>query len=234
MQYLDELTKGWARVDEVTISLSPGNKAPSGNAVVRSILSYAGQTVTVMLDGAWVEQRGWGLTTNMEMPGLGRRWLSLCETPDLDIIPARFNVGRTVIFRAGLELPVLHLGLLAATIAVRLRLLRSLEPFAGPAQVISRLFAKFGTDLGGMVVAALGQDQDGRTVSASWNLVAQSGDGPVIPSLPVLAAIRQIADGRLTSGARACVGVFTLAHIEVEMRRHKIRTWQTSQHLVAR
>ena len=69
---------------------------------------------------------GLGMLMRKSMPGIGKRWLSLCETPDLDLLHARFAPRRSAVFRAGLELSILHLGLSAASFLVRLGLMRSL------------------------------------------------------------------------------------------------------------
>jgi hypothetical protein len=42
---LDRLTTGWRLVGSVAIAISPGNRAPRGLSMVRSILSYAGRPV---------------------------------------------------------------------------------------------------------------------------------------------------------------------------------------------
>ena len=46
-----------------------------------------------------------------EVPGLGRRWLSACDVPDLELLPERWPGLREATFHAGLELAPLHLGL---------------------------------------------------------------------------------------------------------------------------
>jgi hypothetical protein len=208
---LDQLTRGWREVESIEIAISPGNQAPRGLSVIQSILSYAGRPVKVFLDGRWTVRPGWGMTTRREIRHLGRRWLSLCETPDLDIVAARFAPRRSAIFRAGLELSFLHLGLAAASLTVRIGLLKSLLPFARFARAVARLVERFGTDRGGMVVEASGVDAAGDRLRAIWTLVAEAGDGPVIPTLPALAAIRAFADGRLVRpGAAACAGVLDL------------------------
>ena len=159
----------------------------------------------------------------MHVPGLGPRWLSLCDTPDLDIIPARFAVRRSALFLAGLELPLLHLGLVAASLLVRARLLRSLAPAAAAARAAALLLQPFGTDRGGMLVQAEGRDAQGRPVRARWSLVAEGGDGPMIPTLPTLAVLRRIAAGHPPApGARPCVGVLRIEDIEAEMRPYRI------------
>ena len=208
---LDVLTAGWSRVDRVEIAIMPGNRAPRGLSVVRAILSYAGRPVRVFDGGGWRQRPGWGMTVRRPIAGLGRRWLALAETPDLDIIPGRFAVRERAIFRAGLELSALHLGLLIATVPVRLGLLRSLSPLARPFRQIAALLTPFGTDQGGMTVEAEGLDGEGCPVRGLWSLLAKAGQGPFAPTLPALAILRAIADGRAgRPGASACVGVLSL------------------------
>ncbi len=221
---LDHLTRGWRAIDSVEIAISPGNRAPRGLSVVAAILSYAGRPVRVFLDGGWQTRPGWGMLAPRTFAGLGRRWLSICDTPDLDLVPARFSVRHAAIFRAGLELPVLHLGLSAASMLVRARLIGSLRPFAALFRGAAGLLSGFGTDRGGMLVEASGTAADGRRVVARWTLVAEAGDGPVIPTLPALAALRCLAQASLAPGASACAGVLALEEIEAEFRSYRIHT----------
>ncbi len=222
---LEALTAGWRAVDGVEIAISPGNRAPRGLAVVRAILSYAGRPVRVFTHGAWRTRPGWGMTVRRDMPGLGRRWLSLVETPDLDIVPARFMVTSSAVLRAGLEMPLLHLGLLATSLPVRLGLVRSLAPLARSFRWVAGLLERFGTDRGGMTVEAIGTDQNGDKVSGIWSLVAEAGDGPFVPTLPALAVLRALDEGRITRpGASACVGVLPLADIEAEFTLYRIHS----------
>lgn len=230
---LDAISEGWRRVEAVSVAIMPGNRAPRGLAVMRAILSYAGRPVPVLREGEWQRQPGWGLVSRENFVNLGPRWLSLCETPDLDILPERFPQLRSAIFRAGLELPVLHLGLWLASQPVRWRLLPSLLPFARPFLALAGWFERFGGDRGGMVVEALGRDPENRPTRARWSLIAEAGDGPYVPTLPALAAIRRLADpaGRpIPPGAGPCVGLLPLAAIEAEMARHRITTSRTIAH----
>jgi uncharacterized protein DUF4166/saccharopine dehydrogenase-like protein len=223
---LDRLTEGWRRIDRIDIAISPGNRAsPRGLAVIRSILSYAGKPVRVFDGGKWVTRPGWGMLIRRELPGIGRRLLSLCETPDLDLVPSRFMPRSSALFRAGLELSILHLGLLIASLPVRAGLLPSLLPFARLFGWVGERFAGFGSDCGGMLVEAVGVDADWVATRASWSLVATCGDGPLVPTLPALAVLRAIGAGTVPApGARACVGVVGLAAIEHEFARHRIET----------
>jgi hypothetical protein len=222
---LDALTAGWRRIDRVAIAISPGNRAPRGLSVVRAILSYVGGPVRLFTGGRWTMRPGWSMTIRPALPGLGRRSLALAETPDLDIVPARFAVTQEAVFRAGLELTVLHDGLWLAGWAVRLGWLRSLVPFARAFRAVAAGLERFGSDRGGMMVEAFGLDRAGRPVRAWWSLVAESGDGPAVPTLPALAVLRVLADGQpMRPGATACVGVVPLAAIEAEFEPYRIAT----------
>jgi len=222
---LDRLTEGWLAVDDVEIAIAPGNRAPRGLAVIKSILSYAGKPVRVWEDGTWRNRPGWGRPVREDIAGLGPRWLSLCETPDLDVVPERFGVRGSVTFNAGLELPLMHLGLFAATIPVRLGLLRSLVPFAEVFRRMADLLDGWGSDRGGMLVTVSGIGVDGTPAAATWTLVAEAGDGPYIPTLPALAAVRALASGELNRpGASVCAGVLALDAIEREFAPYRITT----------
>jgi len=119
----------------------------------------------------------------------------------------------------------MHLGLWLASLGVRADLLRSLTPFAPAFRWAAERFKDFGSDRGGMLVEVAGLDARGNPARAVWSLVAEGGDGPVVPTLPALAAIRALTEGRLTEpGAQACVGVLELAAIEREFSRHRIAT----------
>lgn len=222
---LDAMTRGWQLVEQIEIAISPGNKTPRGLSVVRAILSYAGRNIRLLENGAWVTRPGWSLLVRKRMPGLGARWLSLCETPDLDIVPQRFPAVRTVRFFGGLELGFLHLGLSACSLLVRTGLLGSLLPAAGWFLKIANLLQDFGTDRGGMLVDAKGRDAEGHSVTGQWSLLAEAGDGPNVPVLPALALIRQLLNGRQTTrGAIHCAGLLKLDDIAGEFAGFTIKT----------
>jgi hypothetical protein len=222
---LDNLVEGWREIVGVTVAISPGNRAPRGLSVVQAILSYTGRPIRLFTNGRWSTAPGWGMTRRLCMPGLGWRWTSLCDTPDLDIVPARHRPRRCAIFLAGLELSTMHLGLVVAGWLVRAGVLSSLEPLARTALTLARLLSPFGTDQGGMMVRVEGRDELGRDIVSCWSLVAQGGDGPSIPVLPALACLRRLAAGRAEPpGARPCVGVLSLEDIVAEMAPYRIST----------
>ncbi|CAA9240407.1 MAG: hypothetical protein AVDCRST_MAG08-1594 [uncultured Acetobacteraceae bacterium] len=179
----------------------------------------------MFLDGRWQARPGWGLTVRREIPGLGRRFLSLCVTPNLDLLPERFAVRWSAVLRVGLELPAMHLGLLLASLPVRLGWVRSLAPATPPLRFGVKLLSRLGGDTGGMEVLAEGVDAEGAPVRARWVLVAAGGDGPAVPTLPDLAVLRALAAGAGPQpGAGPCVGHLDLAAIEAEFRPYRITT----------
>ena len=222
---LERLTAGWSEIESVRVVISPGARAPRGLSVVRAILSYAGRPVRVFQHGGWVVRSGWSGLHRPSMPGLGRRLASLCETPDLDLVPARFAVTREVLFLAGLELPVMHLGLWALALLVRSGVARSLAPLAPTLRRGADILAQLGTDRGGMIVEACGRDPRGQPVQAQWALWAEAGAGPFTPAAPAAALIRAMAAGEVaTCGAQVCVGLLSLDTILAELADLPIHT----------
>ncbi len=216
---LTELTQGWRRLDKVAIVIAPTGRARPGLSVVRAALSYAGQPVRVWRGGRWEETPGWRGLRRLFMPGLGARWASICETPDLDLLPHRFAVGGEALFLAALDPPIMQFGLAVLGLPVRLRLSRSLQPLAGPLRVIAGWLAPFASDRGGMIVEAEGEDGDGVAIRARWALWAEANTGPNIPAAPAAALARRLLDQRETArGAHVCAGLLSLAEIFGELK----------------
>ena len=227
---LDAMTAGWTRIDRVEAAISPGARAPRGLSVIRAILAWAGGPVRLFADGRWTTRPGWSGPRRIAFPGLGRRWASLAETPDLDLLPARFHVRRDAIFRAGLELSILHLGLWTLSLLRRARLVPTLDPLAVVLGEAAGLVAPLGTDRGGMVVSAEGLDAGGAPRLARWSLCAEAGSGPHTPAAPAAATLRALLDGKLGEPrATPCVGLVELDAILHELRGLPIRTQLESQ-----
>ncbi len=230
---LDAMTLRWQEVAKIAVVIAPGARAPVGLAVLRSILGYAGQPVRLLRGGRWCAAPGWSGLRRVDMPGLGFRWASLCETPDLDLLPARFRVRQDALFFAGLELSLMHLGLAALCLLVRWRLVRSLRPLAAPLRTAARLIAPLGRDRGGMVVEAEGRDERGRPIRARWALWAEAGAGPNTPAAPAAAIVRRLLAGSETrQGAFACAGLLPLEAILGELTGLPIRTRTDESHPV--
>jgi saccharopine dehydrogenase-like NADP-dependent oxidoreductase len=207
---VDGLLPRFAALEVIEHAISPGNRTPRGDATVAAILGYCGRPVMLWHDGRWQHGHGWMMSRRPVFP-FGRRWVGLCDVPDLALFPRRYPGVRTVIFRAGLELKRLHFGTLAAAWLVRLGLLRDLARHATRLRRISEWFLGAGTDVGGMLVELGGRDAQGRALKLRWSLRAGAGDGPQIPATPAVVLARKLADGSLSArGAMPCMGLFTL------------------------
>ncbi len=204
------LSEGLSAIELIETALVPGNRAPRGRSVIRSILAQAGEPLVLWRGGAWRRCRGWADAREVTFgPGL-KRWASLIGAPDLTLFPQAFG-ARSVVFRAGLELGLMHWGLALLARLRAARLLPHLTLFAGPILWASLLLKPFGTDRGGMTVDVTGLAQ-GRAVRRRWEVVAAGGDGPFIPAVPARAIVRKL--NAIPPGARACLSDLTLKEIE--------------------
>lgn len=229
---LDELTRGWARIDTIHAGISAGNRAPRGRSVVEAILNWTGAPVRVFEDGEWRTRPGWSQTRKHRVGELGRRRFALAETPDLDLIPARFAPREDAVFAAGLELGLLHRGLGTVGALRSTGLIKDLRRWAGPLQSMASLLRPFGSDRGGMFVEAFGRDMNGAPARAEWTLASGPVVGPFTPTLPALAMTRKLlAGGSMESGARACVGMLSLDDLASDFQRIGLRTHITREGL---
>ncbi|HKX92950.1 MAG TPA: saccharopine dehydrogenase NADP-binding domain-containing protein [Sphingomicrobium sp.] len=212
---LDALTAGWRRIDAIRIGIFPGNRAPRGRSVVDAILSYVGKSVRVFKDGSWQAVPGWALSGRCDCGSAGLRWASICDTPEQELLVRRYRPTRSAEFVAGLELPLLHIGLWLLSVPVRWGWVSSLRPWGGALLWIAQQLRPLGSDRGAMVVEAEGADGHGTAISTTWLLEATANRGPLVPVVPALALIRRLRDGaRPPAGSYACSGVLKLQELE--------------------
>ncbi len=214
---VEQLRRGLAQIEHIETVILPGNRAPRGLSVVRAIVAQAGRPLRVWHGDVWRQIPAWGDLTRVRLQATTRqldvRWASSIGAPDLRLFPARYG-ARSVAFRAGLELSVLHLGLWLLAWLPRLRLVPSLTSLAPLLRGLADLLRPFGEDRGGMAVTVHGETAARRTEQRCWTLIAESGDGPFIPAIPAAAWLRQRARGAAPKpGARPCVGELSLSQL---------------------
>ncbi|HEV7391524.1 MAG TPA: DUF4166 domain-containing protein [Burkholderiales bacterium] len=224
---VDDIAANLACVLLIESAILPGNRAPRGISVVRAILVQAGKPMRLWRGGAWSSATAWhGLRRlSLEVPGtrpIQGRWTSYIGAPDLLLFPRRYG-ARSVLFRAGLELAVLHLGLWLISWLPKIGVVRSLEKYAALMRWIADRTSRFGSDRGGMSVTVVGRDATSRHVRRTWNLIVESGQGPFIPALPAFLLTRKLLNGSLPAGARPCLGEFSLCEFEEVLRRFSAR-----------
>ncbi len=215
---IDALAPSFAQIHSVDVGISPGNRTERGLATVAAILSYVGEPIPNWRDGAWISARGWlGLRRFSYPAPAGKRWLCDCDVPDVSLLASYIPGVQNVRFGAGLEQPLLHFGLYALAILRRYRLLPNLVRFAKPLQYASTWMQNLGSDVGAMHVQLRGTDHMGNPHQATWTLLAADGVGPNVPATPAVAfAAAMLAGTQMQSGARPCLGEFSLAALKAQ------------------
>ena len=72
-----------------------------------------------------------------------------------------------------------------------------------------------------------GLDQEGAPHQRHWFIVAKSGHGPHIPTIPAIILAKRMAHGELNMiGAGACVGLVGLDEYLAELAPYNIRTYE--------
>ncbi|MGL4320119.1 MAG: hypothetical protein ACRCS3_04585, partial [Paracoccaceae bacterium] len=131
-----DLVAGLDDVHLIESTILPGNRAPRGLSVIRAILAQVGRPLALWREGV-VEVPAWGRAQRVSLilpdRSLPPRPASVIGAPDLALFPAHFK-ARNVVFRAGLELGIMHHGLTALAWLVRGRVVRNLVALARPLQ----------------------------------------------------------------------------------------------------
>ncbi|MCF2856702.1 saccharopine dehydrogenase NADP-binding domain-containing protein [Pseudoalteromonas sp. SMS1] len=204
------------RINTIDIAIAPGNKAERGLATIAAILSYTGHPFQVFKGGHWQPAYGWMDAKVNDFGDIAKkRSLANVDVPDLLIFPERYKVSDRVSFQAGLELPLLHWGMVAMAYLTKHGLVRNWAPYAKSIRTLSEYLLPFGTDIGAMEVRIVGTCHDNSEKSAVWRLYAPSGQGPYIPTLSaIIIAKKLLAEECSERGAMPCVGLFKLSDFD--------------------
>ncbi len=183
-----------------------------------AILTYAGRGVRLRRGGRWTVRFGGSelQRERFEVAGakpLPRRWLALCDVPDLELLPAMLPGEPAVIFRAGSDHPPQILGLWLVSWLVRFGILSSLGGLAGIFLGLQRAILWVGSDRSAMAVVLLGW-RGGERIERRWTLIAEDGSGPEVPTLAIALLIDRIASGCSGPGARDASKELTISDFE--------------------
>lgn len=219
----DRLARAFAEVDAIDIGISPGNRTERGLSTIASVLSYCGQ---LLPSPRRAPVYGWHGSRRHRYPApVGDRLLSPCDVPDLALLSPRYAGVPAVRFGAGLELRFLHRGMNLLAWSARAGLVRDWSRHARALRWAADLFRDWGSDAGAMHVSLTGRDEEGRSSTRTWHLVATHGDGPFVPTLAAAALVRKLRSGGIArSGAMPCIGLLSLEEILAEAEGLHITT----------
>lgn len=223
-----EFASDMADIHLIDTVIVPGNRAPRGLSVVRAIVGQAGRPTRMWRGGRAEQVPGWsGLSRiALRVPGsspVAGRWASFNAAPDPALLPRHFK-ARSVLFRVGLELKIMHGGLLLLSLPVRWGWVRTLAPLAPVLKWVAERLEPFGSDTGGMRVRVAGLTGGGVPQVREWVLVAGAGDGPHVPAIPARVMLDRLRAGSVSPGARPCVAAFALTEAEQAMADFNIAT----------
>ena len=230
---VEKLSEGLGDVHLIESVILPGNRAPRGLSVIKAILAQAGRPLSLWRDGGVEAAPGWSDLCAIDLDAgegfhLRKRWASLIGAPDLALFPDYFK-ARSVLFRAGLELKIMHGALAVLSLPVRWGWVSSIVPLASPLKWIADRLEPFGSDEGGMRVRVLGVTREKHMEERTWTLVAKGGDGPSIPAVSAVIMINNLINSDVLAGARPCLAEFSLQEAEEQLAQLQTRTAQHQQ-----
>ena len=226
-----KLSQDMTCVNTIKAGIAPSPYAGVGLNVIRAITSYAGKPVSLIRNGK--PATGYALTETMRYticpPGrlpLNNILFSLVDVPDLKVLPELWPELDSIWLGAGPVPEVLHRMLIGLSWLVRFRILPSLLPFASLFHFVINIL-RWGEHRGGMFVSVEGTNQSGEKIERSWHLLAESGDGPFIPSMAVQALVLNCLVGKKPSaGARPATQELEVSDYEAIFKSRTIFTGQ--------
>jgi saccharopine dehydrogenase-like NADP-dependent oxidoreductase len=220
----DKYRDQFVRLDSIRIGITSGGKIP-GVATLRAVLGYCGKPFRTLEKGAWIDVYGWLDTVEYEFPKtVGRRRISRCDVPDLDLLVQRYPSLKTVSFHAGFASNTAHQLVERLATLVKEKRIKSAVPLAGLLFTLGRWMQPVFSDRGAMFVKMNGMHENGAPLTLTWNLVARENHGPNIPCAPAIALANKIAAGSaLPAGAMPCMGLLTVEEVLAPLKGLSIR-----------
>lgn len=208
---IDKYIGEFEALESVEYAIATAQRTGRGLATMSAVLSYAGKPFKTLVHGEMRDVYGWLGLKWRKFWGLGFRPLGDCDIPDLELFPKRYPTLKNVRFRAGLEIKVMHLGLVFMSWLVKVGVIKSIQPLAPLLLKISYLFDPFGVDDSGFYMKMDGRGKDGAPKTILFELLAHKGDGLNIPAMPAILLAKKLANGEVDKvGATPCVDLITL------------------------
>jgi len=214
----------FSEIDSLRFGIAPGQKAERGLATTQAILGYVGKKLKSC--AGYPMRYGWQDLYIQSYPQVGRRLMANCDVPDLDLLPTKYGIKR-IKFSAGMENPLVHLGIWVLSWFVRIGIPLNLPNYSAALLKASNWFDFLGSADGGMHVILQAKDKAGKLITKKWFIIALDGDGPYIPTIPAILLAKKIINGQFsTRGAMACVGLVILEEYLQELKHLKVFTFE--------
>ena len=211
---IDRYRPRFRRLTSAVYGIAAAQATNRGLGTAAAVLSYVGKPFTILWNGRRRQVFGWQGLHAVRYPELGLRLFGYCDIPDLELFPERYPELRTHEFVAGHEVKLLHIGTWLLSWAARLRLVKSLSPYAERLLKLSFLFDPLGSDKSGFHMFLNGVAPDGQQETIRIFMIARQVHGPYIPCVPAIVLARRIAAGeQIAPGARPCLDLVTLDEI---------------------
>ncbi|MDD3019727.1 MAG: saccharopine dehydrogenase NADP-binding domain-containing protein [Alphaproteobacteria bacterium] len=220
---IDHHKADFQKLEELDYAITTAQRTNPGIATTAAILGYAGKPFVTVIDGRKQNIFGWQDMSAHKYPELGWRLLGNCDVPDLELFPERYPDLKTIRFRAGLEVPLLHIGLWSLSWLTRWGVISNLRPMAGLFSKIAKIFDVFGSNRSGFHMTMKGIGADGKTKIVTVCILTNSGHGPNIPCIPSEILAMELSRGTMNkTGAMACVDLIPLSAYLDALRAYDI------------
>jgi saccharopine dehydrogenase-like NADP-dependent oxidoreductase len=225
---VDQITKGWKRVDSIDMVLVPASHTSVGVALIKGMLAQAGGDITTFKHGALATVKSWLGTKRHTIRNLGTFSAAPIETIEPFIMPERYKVTSRIMFRAGLPSKAEQWGIQCFALLRHFGIFKNAAALS-PLMAKGRSFTRhFNNDRSGMTVQATGLDEQGKWTEKTWTMLAEKGDGPHVPTLAIVAATRMLMANELPSGAQVAIGTIPLERFDAELKPFAISTTVSS------
>ena len=207
------------KIEEIDYAITTAQHTNLGLATTSAIMSYVGKPFFTLENGIMRKVYGWQDLCIKAYPGLGWRLLGNCDIPDLELFPSLYKNLKAIRFRAGAEIPLIHMGLWSLSWLVRTNIIQSLSKYSDTLLKISHWFDRLGSGESGFHMTLRGVDKNNTPLEKTTYIIARSAHGPYIPSAPAILCAKMLARDLLTKrGAFPCVGFISLEQYYNELK----------------